>query len=134
MGWKGYSHLHNTWESEDSLKVHNAKGLKKVDNFSKRQDEIEDWKSISTPEDVEYMECQLQMQQELQASYTTVERIVDMQGSVGDEEYPDYYVKWKNLPYAVALSSSWPWIVRMSFRFAPGSGLCGGSIIDDEWV
>merc|ERR1711892_764803 len=102
MGWKGYSHLHNTWESEDSLKVHNAKGLKKVDNFSKRQDEIEDWKSISTPEDVEYMECQLQMQQELQASYTTVERIVDMQGSVGDEEYPDYYVKWKNLPYADA--------------------------------
>jgi len=100
--WKGYSHLHNTWESENSLKIHNAKGMKKVDNFMKRQDEVEEWKTISTPEDIEYMECQLQMQQELQASYTTVERIVDMQGPVGEEEYPDYYVKWKNLPYADA--------------------------------
>lgn len=100
--WKGYSHLHNTWESEESLKVLNAKGMKKVDNFHKKQEEIEDWKAVSTPEDIEYMECQLQMQQELQASYTVVERIVDMQGPVGDEEYPDYYVKWKNLPYAEA--------------------------------
>merc|ERR1719435_190977 len=100
--WKGYSHLHNTWESDESLIAHKAKGLKKVDNFVKKQDEIEEWKSISTPEDVEYMECQLQMQQELQASYTTVERIVDMQTAMGDEEYPDYYVKWRNLPYADA--------------------------------
>lgn len=34
----------------------------------------------------------------------------------------------------MAQANSWPWIVRMSFRFAAGSGLCGGSIIDDEWV
>merc|ERR1711970_119159 len=100
--WKGYSHLHNTWESDESLIAHKAKGLKKVDNFVKKQDEIEEWKSISTPEDVEYMECQLQMQQELQASYTTVERIVDMQRGGDEEEFPDYYVKWKNLPYAEA--------------------------------
>merc|ERR1719282_811155 len=48
------------------------------------------------------MECQLQMQQQLQDSYTTVERIVDMQRGGEEEEFPDYYVKWKNLPYAEA--------------------------------
>ena len=74
--WKGYSHLHNTWESDASLAAHTAKGLKKVENFVKRQEEVNDWKTVSSPEDVEYMECQLQMQQELQASYTTVDRWV----------------------------------------------------------
>ena len=39
----------------------------------------------------------------LQESYTTVERIVDMQRGGEEEEFPDYYVKWKNLPYAGGL-------------------------------
>ena len=37
---------------------------------------------------------------QFQESYTTVERIVDMQRGGDEEEFPDYYVKWKNLPYA----------------------------------
>merc|ERR1719195_1122364 len=67
-----------------------------------RQTQVADWKLVSSPEDIEYMECQLQMQQQLQDSYTTVERIVDMQRGGEEEEFPDYYVKWKNLPYAEA--------------------------------
>ena len=35
--WKKYSHLHNTWESDVSLKEMKAKGIKKVDNFVKKQ-------------------------------------------------------------------------------------------------
>jgi len=100
--WKGYSHLHNTWESDTSLANLTAKGVKKVENFVKKMDELADWKLVSSPEDIEYMECQLQMQQQLQDSYTTVERIVDMQRGGEEEEFPDYYVKWKNLPYAEA--------------------------------
>ena len=98
--WKGYSHLHNTWESDTSLAAQTAKGIKKVDNFVKKQDELADWKTVSSPEDIEYMECQLQMQGDLQASYTTVERIVEMLPAQEDGGYPDYYVKWKNLPYS----------------------------------
>ena len=64
--WKGYSHLHNTWESDRSLADLTAKGVKKVENFTKRMDELSDWKLVSSPEDIEYMECQLQMQQQLQ--------------------------------------------------------------------
>merc|ERR1711970_1371786 len=100
--WKGYSHLHNTWESDESHIAHKAKGLKKVDNFVKKQDEIEEWKSISTPDDIEYLECQMEMEQEMMRSYTTVERIVDRQMPEPDAEFPDYYVKWRNLPYVDA--------------------------------
>ena len=100
--WKKYSHLHNTWESEISLKDLKAKGFKKVDNFLKRQEEIELWKKHATPEDIDYMECQLDMQQELLQSHKQVERIVDMQAPLETGDYPDYYVKWKNLPYMEA--------------------------------
>ncbi|VDO34962.1 unnamed protein product [Brugia timori] len=41
--WLGWSHLHNTWESENSLKLCNAKGLKKIDNYMKRLRDIEEW-------------------------------------------------------------------------------------------
>lgn len=47
--WLGWSHLHNTWESENSLKLCNAKGLKKIDNYMKRLRDIEEW-LVSTVE------------------------------------------------------------------------------------
>jgi len=33
--WVGWSHLHNTWESLETLTEMKAKGLKKLDNFCK---------------------------------------------------------------------------------------------------
>ena len=48
-----------------------AKGLKKIDNFKKKQDEINMWKRNSNADDVEYMECQMEMEQQLQQSYTS---------------------------------------------------------------
>lgn len=100
--WKGYSHLHNTWESDTSLEKMGAKGLKKIDNFMKKQAEINLWKKQSTADDIEYLECQMEMEQEMMRSYTTVERIVDRQMPEPDAEFPDYYVKWRNLPYVDA--------------------------------
>lgn len=100
--WKGYSHLHNTWESDASLEKMGAKGLKKIDNFMKKQAEINLWKKQSTADDIEYLECQMEMEQEMMRSYTTVERIVDRQMPEPDAEFPDYYVKWRNLPYVDA--------------------------------
>lgn len=41
--WKGWSHLHNTWESKESLSQQNVKGIKKLENFIKRMDEIQQW-------------------------------------------------------------------------------------------
>uniref|UniRef100_A0A0A9ZHS6 Chromodomain-helicase-DNA-binding protein 2 n=1 Tax=Lygus hesperus TaxID=30085 RepID=A0A0A9ZHS6_LYGHE len=74
--WKGWSHIHNTWESEVSLKEQKVKGVKKLENFVKREEDIRFWKRHTTPEDVEYYECQLELQQELLKSYNRVERII----------------------------------------------------------
>ena len=41
--WKGWSHLHCTWESKKSLVDQNVKGMKKLDNFMKREKEIKIW-------------------------------------------------------------------------------------------
>lgn len=50
--------------------------MKKVDNFFKRDEEISNWKKHTTPEDAEYFECQLELQQDLLKSYNSVERII----------------------------------------------------------
>ena len=41
--WKGWSHLHNTWESKDTLQQQNVKGMKKLENYMKRMEEIKNW-------------------------------------------------------------------------------------------
>jgi len=101
-----------------------VKGLKKLENFQKREEELEIWRKHSTPEDVEYFECQLELQQELLKSYNRVERIIGTNFSYSPDGYvshnvpnilvsfpaefkkadglPDYYIKWESLPYSEA--------------------------------
>lgn len=43
MKWKNWSHIHNTWETEETLKQQNAKGMKKLDNFKKKEQEKKKW-------------------------------------------------------------------------------------------
>lgn len=74
--WKDWAHIHNTWESENSLKEQKVKGLKKLENYIKKEIELTQWRRHATPEDVEYYECQLELSQELLKSYNNVERII----------------------------------------------------------
>ena len=41
--WKKWAHIHNTWESEESLLEQKANGMKKLENAKKKHDEIEEW-------------------------------------------------------------------------------------------
>ncbi|PKU42821.1 chromodomain-helicase-dna-binding protein 2 [Limosa lapponica baueri] len=41
--WKGWSYIHSTWESEESLQQQKVKGLKKLENFKKKEEEIKQW-------------------------------------------------------------------------------------------
>lgn len=47
-----------------------------MENFIKKQSEIQQLMMYSTPEDIEYFECQLELTQELTKSYNEVERII----------------------------------------------------------
>ena len=41
-----------------------------------KEDDHNWWKARATPEDVEYVECQLELQQELVKSYVYAERVI----------------------------------------------------------
>ena len=41
--WKHWSHIHNTWESEATLRQQNVNGLKKLDNYCKKDSELQQW-------------------------------------------------------------------------------------------
>lgn len=41
--WKDWSYIHNTWESMDSLMQQKVKGLKKLDNYKKKHEELNSW-------------------------------------------------------------------------------------------
>uniref|UniRef100_A0A4W5NSC2 Chromodomain helicase DNA binding protein 1 n=1 Tax=Hucho hucho TaxID=62062 RepID=A0A4W5NSC2_9TELE len=95
--WKGWSHIHNTWETEETLKLQNVKGLKKLDNFKKKEsDKIK----CSSPEDVEYFNCQQELMDDLHAQYQLVERIIGHSNQMSAAGLPDYLCKWQGLPYS----------------------------------
>uniref|UniRef100_H2ZS55 Chromo domain-containing protein n=1 Tax=Latimeria chalumnae TaxID=7897 RepID=H2ZS55_LATCH len=79
--WKGWSYIHSTWESEESLQQQKVKGLKKLENFKKKEDEIRQWLSKVSPEDVEYFNCQQELASELNQQYQIVERVIEKKKS-----------------------------------------------------
>uniref|UniRef100_A0A0N5BW97 DNA helicase n=1 Tax=Strongyloides papillosus TaxID=174720 RepID=A0A0N5BW97_STREA len=101
--WVSWSHLHNTWESESSLKAYGAKGLKKVENYIKRQREIDEWLEKADKEYIEYYDCEQEMNRELYDQYRHVERVIAHQVSREKQEQGikayEYLVKWCSLSY-----------------------------------
>ncbi|XP_025064752.1 chromodomain-helicase-DNA-binding protein 2 isoform X11 [Alligator sinensis] len=112
--WKGWSYIHSTWESEESLQQQKVKGLKKLENFKKKEEEIKQWLAKVSPEDVEYYNCQQELAAELNKQYQIVERVIAMKtnkSATGHSEFPahsrktsstdpEYLCKWMGLPYA----------------------------------
>ncbi|XP_043919808.1 chromodomain-helicase-DNA-binding protein 1 [Protopterus annectens] len=98
--WKGWSHIHNTWETEESLKQQNVRGMKKLDNFTKKEQEKKRWLKAASPEDVEYYNCQQELTDDLHKQYQIVERIIAHSNQKSAAGYPDYFCKWQGLPYS----------------------------------
>ncbi|XP_073823256.1 chromodomain-helicase-DNA-binding protein 1 [Musca autumnalis] len=98
--WKGWSYIHNTWESEATLKEQKVKGMKKLDNFIKKEQEQVYWMRYAGPEDIDYYECQKELQNDLIKSYNSVDRIISR--NLKPEGLVEYLCKWQSLPYAEA--------------------------------
>uniref|UniRef100_A0A8C5SXB2 Chromo domain-containing protein n=1 Tax=Laticauda laticaudata TaxID=8630 RepID=A0A8C5SXB2_LATLA len=109
--WKGWSYIHSTWESEDSLQQQKVKGIKKLENFKKKEEDINSWLEKVTPEDVEYFNCQQELAAELNKQYQIVERVIGEFGVKKESGHrvhnrksssndPEYLCKWMGLPYA----------------------------------
>ncbi|XP_049579173.1 chromodomain-helicase-DNA-binding protein 2 isoform X2 [Syngnathus scovelli] len=111
--WKGWSYIHNTWESLDSLTQQKVKGLKKLDNFKKKNDELNAWLKRASPEDVEFHNCQMELIADLNKQFQFVERIIATKTGKthGSSDFPshshkilssepEYLCKWMGLPYS----------------------------------
>ncbi|XP_072550654.1 chromodomain-helicase-DNA-binding protein 2 isoform X2 [Salminus brasiliensis] len=109
--WKGWSYIHNTWESIDSLTQQKVKGMKKLENFKKKNDELNAWLKRASPEDLEYYNCQQELTTDLNKQFQIVERVIAMKTGKSQvpsdfpshkttSNEPEYLCKWMGLPYA----------------------------------
>ncbi|XP_058011758.1 chromodomain-helicase-DNA-binding protein 2 isoform X1 [Ahaetulla prasina] len=126
--WKGWSYIHSTWESEESLQQQKVKGIKKLENFKKKEEDINSWLEKVTPEDVEYFNCQQELAAELNKQYQIVERVIavktnkspnpgtefPVQNRKSCSNEPEYLCKWMGLPYA---ECSWEGEALISKKF-----------------
>ncbi|KAG5971550.1 hypothetical protein E4U58_007453 [Claviceps cyperi] len=95
--WQGKSHLHDTWETIDSLR--NVRGFRKVENYFKKVVEQEldiRFGDDFPPEAKEQFFLDRERDEDAFADFTQVERVVNVRD--GDED-TEYFVKWKGLTY-----------------------------------
>ncbi|KAK4154619.1 P-loop containing nucleoside triphosphate hydrolase protein [Chaetomidium leptoderma] len=96
--WQGKSHLHNTWETTET--VAGFRGFRRLENYYKKMVEYElDLKfggDEITPEMREQWSLDRERQEEALEDFTKVERIVAVRD--GDDG-TEYFVKWKGLQY-----------------------------------
>uniref|UniRef100_A0A4W4GJT2 DNA helicase n=1 Tax=Electrophorus electricus TaxID=8005 RepID=A0A4W4GJT2_ELEEL len=98
--WKGWSYIHNTWESMDSLTQQKVKGMKKLENFKKKNEELSAWLKKASPEDLEYYNCQQELTIDLNKQFQIVERVIGAYSHKTTSSEPEYLCKWMGLPYA----------------------------------
>lgn len=102
--WVDIAHIHNTWETYDSLKEKSLKGFKKLDNYI-NQYVILDREYRRDPsvtrEDIEQLDIEAETRRENFDEYKKVDRIIDSERVVLDngESALKYFVKWKRLNY-----------------------------------
>uniref|UniRef100_A0A665UVZ9 Uncharacterized protein n=1 Tax=Echeneis naucrates TaxID=173247 RepID=A0A665UVZ9_ECHNA len=98
--WKGWSYIHNTWESMDSLTQQKVKGLKKLDNYKKKSEELNSWLRKASPEDIEFHNCQQELTSDLNKQFQIVERVIAHSHKTPSSNEPEYLCKWMGLPYS----------------------------------
>ncbi|XP_052437829.1 chromodomain-helicase-DNA-binding protein 2 isoform X5 [Carassius gibelio] len=110
--WKGWSYIHSTWESVDSLTQQKVKGMKKLENFKKKNEELNAWLKKASPEDLEYYNCQQELTNDLSKQFQIVERVIATRTGKSQpssdipsahktsSSEPEYLCKWMGLPYA----------------------------------
>ena len=74
--WRSWSHLHNTWESLESLEAKNVDGMKKIHNFRTNVEEVREWKRNASREDLEIYIYNEQLNDDILREQSTVERVI----------------------------------------------------------
>ena len=64
------------YDAEESLLRQNVKGLKRFYNYQKREEERAVWEREANPEDIEFVKCQEELNDQLLEQFTLVERVI----------------------------------------------------------
>ncbi|KAH8742100.1 SNF2 family N-terminal domain-containing protein [Cryptosporidium ryanae] len=132
--WMGYSHLHNTWETLDSLIRENVGGMRRLENFQKKMAEVRQRRQFMTEDEIEQEDINFEIQKQLDMDALIPERIVDIfqeEEIVADEKENDstyagdkkertrtqiyYFVKWLSCPYDQCTWESYETLVEHNF-------------------
>ncbi|KAG0681856.1 transcriptional regulator [Pichia californica] len=102
--WLDVAHIHNTWETYESLKEKGLKGFKKLDNYINQYiilDREYRKDPFVTREDIEQLDIEEETRRENFEQYKNVDRIIDSERIILDngESALKYFVKWKRLNY-----------------------------------
>ena len=116
--WADQSHLHNTWESYESLGPR-MRGLKRLDNYCKQyiiQDKEIRMDPYLTREDLELMDMDRERRLDEFEEYSIPERIISSQRVTMDDGNNElqYLVKWRRLNYDEATWENANDIVKLS--------------------
>ena len=112
--WQGRSHLHNTWQSEQSMELlatergktdpkARTNFLRKLVNYQNSLAEYKTWKKRASQEDVEYAEIDIEHGKQMLTHYREIDRIFSRKRNEEDTGY-EVYCKWRDLPY---LDATW---------------------------
>lgn len=116
--WKGWSHLHNTWERFNDLKQY--KGFRKVENYVKQKiNPDRDYRNdkFITGDQLEQYNINLEIERDMLKDYQSVDRVISYREVQPTDEYPhgiQYLCKWKRLPYC---ESTWEYVELISDNF-----------------
>ncbi|OII74809.1 uncharacterized protein cubi_00362 [Cryptosporidium ubiquitum] len=107
--WMGYSHLHNTWESAESLINEGVAGLRRLENFQKKMADMIQRRKLMTEDEIEQEDITFEIQRQLDLDALIPERIVDIyrendnsgvvKNNEEDRKQLYYFVKWLSCPY-----------------------------------
>ncbi|KAI9594623.1 SNF2 family N-terminal domain-containing protein [Syncephalis fuscata] len=111
--WKGWSHLHDTWDAYNDLR--GFKGFKRVDNFIRQvvaYDQAIRADPTTTREEIEQHDINVEIERAALEDYKTVERVIASRQTTSQSTPPgetprspsgvtiiEYLCKWKRLPY-----------------------------------
>jgi chromodomain-helicase-DNA-binding protein 1 len=103
--WKGSSHRHDTWHTQQYLK--GFKGYRRVENYAKKCNNEDAFKADprTTPFEIETLNDDLERERSLIDDYKIIERVIATRevepGYMGNEDGgTEYLCKWSRLPYS----------------------------------
>lgn len=102
--WIDVAHIHNSWETYESLKEKGLKGFKKLDNYINQYITLDrQYRNdpFVTREDIEQLDIEDETRRENFEQYKHVDRIIDMERVQLDDGQSalKYLVKWRRLNY-----------------------------------